>query len=195
VALTECIVARTGKPVLVDSSKIGVRLKYLLRNPALDVRVIRLVRDGRAVALTYVDPDTFADAADPALRGGGTGDTRRRRRLSMSDAARQWRRSIEEGAAVVRTLGASRWTEVRYEELCTEPRATLDRLFTFIGVVPPPTMSAVRPREQHVIGNGMRLNSVVEIRLDDRWQSALSFRDLEEFDAVAGRLNRAFGYL
>jgi hypothetical protein len=55
-------------------------------------------------------------------------------------------------------------------------------------------MSPLRPREQHIIGNGMRLNPAVDIRLDDRWRSVLSARDLEEFDSVAGGLNRALGY-
>jgi hypothetical protein len=41
--------------VLVDSSKVGIRLKYLLRIPEIDIRVIRVIRDGRAVALTYTD--------------------------------------------------------------------------------------------------------------------------------------------
>src|SRR5262245_35304718 len=56
------VCTRTKTRVLVDSSKTGIRLKYLLRTPGLDVRVVRLVRDGRAVALTYVDPHRYADA-------------------------------------------------------------------------------------------------------------------------------------
>src|SRR5262245_9109598 len=75
-ALVRSLLEETGKRVVVDSSKIGIRLKYLLLNPELDVRVIRLVRDGRAVALTYTDPAEYADASNPARRGGGSGGSR-----------------------------------------------------------------------------------------------------------------------
>ena len=54
----------TGTKVVIDSSKIGLRLKYLLKNPDLNVKVIRLIRDGRAVALTYMNPAVFADPGD-----------------------------------------------------------------------------------------------------------------------------------
>ena len=84
----QCILKRTGKSVIVDSSKIGIRLKYLLRNPCLDVKIIRLIRDGRGVALTYMNPAGFADATDPGLRSGGTG-IEKENGLSMAEAARE----------------------------------------------------------------------------------------------------------
>jgi len=62
--------------------------------------VIRLIRDGRAVALTYMDPAGFADAKDPSLRAGGMGGDRRREKLTMAQAAREWRRSNEEAEHV-----------------------------------------------------------------------------------------------
>jgi hypothetical protein len=192
-ALVESICAETGTHVLVDSSKIGLRLKYLLRNPALDVKVIRLIRDGRGVALTYTDPAMFADARDPRLRGGGTGASRESERLSLARAAREWRRSNAEAESIVAQLDPSRWTEVRYETLCRAPEATIRRLFAFMGVEP----SASWPPdggEHHILGNGMRLDSSVDVRLDDRWRSTLSPRDLEVFDSVAGELNRRLGY-
>jgi hypothetical protein len=113
-ALMASVLERAGRAVIVDSSKVGLRLKYLLRNPALDVRVIRLVRDGRGVALTYMDPGRFADARDPNLRGGGTGASPRPTRISMAEAAREWRRSNEEAEAIVSRLDRSQWITVQY---------------------------------------------------------------------------------
>jgi sulfotransferase family protein len=193
-ALAECILARTGKRVLVDSSKIGLRLKYLLRNPALDVRVIRLIRDGRAVALTYTDPARYADASDPALRGGGTGSSRDGERLPLARAAREWRRGNEEADAILRRLPHSRWTEVRYEALCARPDETLHRVLTFLGLTSASVWRDFRSVEHHVIGNGMRLDSNEAIRLDNSWVSALSPRDLDLFDSLAGDVNRRLGY-
>lgn len=192
--LARCLLERTGKTVLVDSSKAGVRLKYLLRNAALDVQVIRLVRDGRGVALTYTDPARFADAQDPSLRGGGAGGTRDAERLTMAAAAREWRRSNEEAEEIVRQLPPTRVTEVRYEDLCSFPRETLRRLAAFLRVDPERVTLAFREAEQHVLGNGMRLDSTSEIRFDERWRSVLARTELDVFDFVAGEANQRLGY-
>lgn len=193
-AFAAAVLRRSGKQALVDSSKIGMRLKYLLRNPELDVRVIRVIRDGRAVALTYTDPANFADAVNPALRGGGTGASRDHQRLPMEHAAREWRRSNEEAETILRTMDPSRWTAVRYEDMCADPGGVLDRLFTFIGVDPARKQLDFRSTEHHVVGNGMRLDGTSEIRVDHRWRQALSEAELESFAAVAGPLNRRLGY-
>ena len=194
IELMDSILLHTGKSVIVDSSKIGIRLKYLLKMDALDVRVIRLIRDGRAVALTYIDPARFADAQDPNLRGGGSGGERESERLSMEEAAREWKRSNEEAEAILRRMDRERWVEARYEDLCQSPGKALRELAEFIGIDPSKTNLNFRLVEQHVIGNGMRLDDQDEIRLDDRWKRALSRSDLEVFDSVAGPTNRRLGY-
>ncbi len=193
-ALASTIAELAGAHVVVDSSKVGLRLKYLLRNPELDVKVIRLIRDGRAVALTYMDPAGFADAEDPNKRAGGTGGDRKGERLSMHQAAYQWRRCMEEAEAVLRCLDRSRWIEVRYEDYCREPDETLARLHRFLGVEPGRQPKGFRSVEQHVVGNGMRLDTTSEIRLDERWREALTQSDLRTLDAVAGEMNRRYGY-
>jgi hypothetical protein len=193
-ALVGAVLGETGARVIVDSSKIGLRLKFLLRNPALDVRVIRLVRDGRAVALTYTDPARYADAQDPALRGGGTGGHREAERLPIEAAAHEWRRSHEEGLALVRGLAPSTWIEVRYEALCLETEATLRRVFAHLDVDRDRPRANFRDRALHVVGNGMRLDTGRAVTLDDRWTTALSANDRRAFDSVAGALNRRFGY-
>jgi hypothetical protein len=194
-ALMASVLERAGRAVIVDSSKVGLRLKYLLRNPALDVRVIRLVRDGRGVALTYMDPGRFADARDPNLRGGGTGASPRPTRISMAEAAREWRRSNEEAEAIVSRLDRSQWITVQYERLCSDPDGTLRRLDRFLGVAERKPLADFRSGWHHVIGNGMRLDSSSAIELDERWKSELSEADLRVFDAVAGAMDRRLGYL
>ena len=191
--LAETVCRLAEKPVIVDSSKVGIRLKYLRRNPALDIKVLRTVRDGRAVALTYVDPARFADARDERLRGGGSGGDRAGERLSMAEAAREWRRSNEEAEAILRRLPRDDFRIVRYEDICADPHAALRPVLEWIGVDPshPPVLAR---GTYHVVGNGMRLDSTREVTLDDRWRRALSPADLATFEAVAGDLNRRLGY-
>jgi hypothetical protein len=193
-ALVRGLLDLTGKAVIVDSSKMALRLKYLLRNPDLDVRVVRLIRDGRAVSLTYMDPAHFADARDPGLREGGMGGDRAWQRLSMTSAAHEWRRSNEEAECLLKGLDPSRWTEVRYEEVCTDTERTLARLFSFLGLDPSRGARSLRSFDHHIVGNGMRLDTTTEVRLDERWRSVLTPRDLEDFESEAGPLQRRLGY-
>jgi hypothetical protein len=193
--LVETLCNVHGVQTIVDSSKIGLRLKYLLRIPELEVKVVRLIRDGRAVALTYMNPYEFADAREPDVRCGGIADRRPAQAPSIHAAAHEWRRSNEEAECVIGCLDGSQWTEVRYEDLCTDTDQTLGRLFRFLGLDPGRRLADFRSRVQHVLGNGMRLDSTVEIRLDDRWRSVLTVSDLRTFDTVAGEMNRRYGYV
>lgn len=193
-ALVESLIAVTGAQIVIDSSKQALRLKYLLRNPDLDVRVIRTIRDGRAVSLTYTDEWNFADASDPTLRAGGTGSRKPPVRRNMAEAANEWKRSQEAAECLLAGLPRDRWTEVRYEELCGDPDATIRRLSAFLGLDPAQVVFDFRSRQQHVIGNGMRFDTTSAIRLDERWRTHLSPDDLATFDRVAGDLNRRYGY-
>ena len=130
----EIVLNISGGKIIVDSSKAAVRLKYLLKNPDINIKVIRLIRDGRGVALTYMDPAKFADAREPALRSGGSGGQRPDQRLSMARAAYEWRRSNEEAEHILRRLGKSQWIEVRYEELCEDTEKTLSKVFEFLNL-------------------------------------------------------------
>lgn len=187
-------VARTaGVDTVVESSKIGLRLKYLASTGELDIHVIRLIRDGRAVALTYMEPEEFADARNASLRGGGTGKNRDHR-LSMDAAANEWRRSNEEAEALLPRLNRVGVSQVRYEALCADPLGTLNRLFVELGLAPVATLDDFRSAPHHVIGNGMRLDTDNRIELDERWRQRLTGVELAAFDAVAGTLNTKYGY-
>lgn len=193
-ALIGAVLKVTGADVIVDSSKLALRLKYLLRNPSLAIKVIRVIRDGRAVSLTYTDEWSFADARDPELRGGGSGVRRPPPRRSMAEAANEWKRSNESADCLLATLPRSDWMEVRYEELCADPAAVLRQVAEFLELDPNATTLDFRTAGQHVIGNGMRMDTTSEIRLDERWKQAMTQDDLNAFDEVAGDLNRKYGY-
>ncbi len=193
-ALASTIAQLTGAQLVVDSSKVGLRLKYLLRNSELEIKVIRLIRDGRAVALTYMDTPSFADAKDPAKRAGGMGGDRATRRLSMTQAAYEWRRYMEEAEHILRCMPREQWIEVHYEDYCRDPDAVLGRLHQFVRVEPGRQPEDFRAVQQHVVGNGMRLDTTSEIQLDERWRDALTHEDLKVFNVIAGAMNRRYGY-
>ena len=187
------VLSQARKRVIVDSSKIGIRLKFLLRNPELEIKVIRLVRDGRAVSLTYMDPANFADAQNAELRGGGW---RRERVRETPDPTGRPRMAQEQrrSRGVAQGHNASRRIEVRYEQLCLEPARTLTRIFEFVGVAPDPVNLDFRSVEHHVIGNGIRLDDSSRIRMDDAGSHTSPNTQLAAFDREAGRLNASLGY-
>jgi len=170
-ALIESVTECTGRPVLVDSSKSGLQLKYHLRNPSLEVKAIGLVRDGRGVALSIA----------------------RNQSTTFRKGARDWRRTNEEAQALAERMGEARWIGVRYEALCEDPQGTLNRIWRFIGV-PPRELDDCPAAHAHVLGHGSRLNGSKKIHNVEKWRQELSADDLRTFDSIAGPLNRRLGY-
>lgn len=187
------VAAQAGVDTVIDSSKIGIRLKYLLKDSDLDIKVIWVVRDGRGVSLAYKDPGQFADAKDPRYRGGGAGKNSERGR-QVQKGGHEWVRCNEEIEALLATLPAHRWCKVHYEDICQNTGASLDKLFQFIGVDANKKRLDFKTAEHHIIGNGMRLDDSEAIKLDLRWQTQLSADELAQFESVAGRYQRKMGY-
>lgn len=177
-ALVGVLQELTHAKLVVDSSKSVLQLKYLLRNPALDIKIIHLVRDGRGVSQSLI----------------GHGAKRPTREKLLHAVAREWRRSVEAAGCLLRQVPQSQWLQVQYEELCREPEAVLRRTCGFLGLETRSLNLDFRARQQHIVGNEMRLKTTSEIRADERWRTQLSGEDLAWFEAEAGATNRAFGY-
>jgi hypothetical protein len=113
----------------------------------------------------------------------------------MAEAANEWKRSNESCDAIIARLPVTQWTEIRYENLCADPLGSLQHLAAFLDMDPDQVKLDFRARPQHVIGNGMRMDTTSEIRLDERWRSHLSNDDRRVFDGIAGNLNQSYGYV
>jgi hypothetical protein len=168
----------TGAKIVIDSSKIALHLKYLLQSDALKIKIVRLVRDGRAVTVSAI----------------GHGLKRDSRPETVAAAAKSWRDNNEASERILAETPASQWMFVKYEELCKAPEETLRGICKFLGMDSQNIVLDFRARTQHVLGNEMRLKSGSDIRLDERWRTALSKEDLAVFEGVAGDLNRKYGY-
>ena len=105
-AIVEAATQITNAKVLVDSSKLPHRLKFLLRIPGMNIRVVHLVRDGRGVAHTYIHDNGW----------------------SVEKAAIEWRRGIVAAEKLLSRLDSGMWKQVRYEDLCANPQAELQKL-------------------------------------------------------------------
>jgi len=177
-ALAEVFQDMSGARVVVDSSKLALHLKFLLKSDRLKIKALNLIRDGRAVVTSML----------------GHGFQRATRAETIAGAAMEWKRTNEASETVLSTLSASQSITFQYEELCRQPEATLRKICNFLGMNTRQINLDFRSKTQHVLGNDMRLKSGSDIRLDERWRTTLTKEDLAVFDQVAGGMNRKYGY-
>jgi hypothetical protein len=162
----------TSKRVFVDTSKEGMRLRYLRRYLDMDLKAVHLIRDVRGVV------------SSSKRRHGAEVD--------VAAAAKAWARTNATLMRHLKALDASNRMLVRYEDLCRDPAGTMAALYDFCGVdpaaVPRPSVSN---QSQHLLGNRTRLQPTAEIRLDERWRSSLSSEDLAAIVRAADPVARS----
>jgi hypothetical protein len=169
-ALIEIICFLQQADTFLDDSKDPIRLKFLLETGLWDIRAIRLIRDGRGVTNSYM----------------------RHNNTTMPQAAQEWVHTQQECDRMASNLDANRCLSIHYETLCLEPEKILTAIYVFLGL--PQKNNAISSRIKHILGNQMRLGSLQDIRLDEKWKTTLSVNDLEVFANLAGKLNFLHGY-
>jgi hypothetical protein len=141
------------------------------RVTSLDVHVVHLVRDGRAVAHS-------------SMRNLG---------WSPETAASWWVDDNRRSERARRYFAADRWLRVRYEDLCADVAGTVGRIHAFLGV-PAADPAGAADGAHHVIGNRMRLRSLEAVRLVERWRTARTPEQRRAIDPRVARWNRRYGY-
>jgi hypothetical protein len=184
---------RFGKPRWGDKSPTYTAHLPAVQELLPEARFVHLVRDGRDVALSLRQV-WFAPARDAA------------------GLARYWRGCIEEARAGARHC--RHYLELRYEDLVSDPEATLRRLCAFVELPWSPHMlgyagrAAARLAEVQdqrlpdgtVVTRAQRLGQHPHLgeplRLDrvGAWRSAMTAADVAAFAAVAGDLLGELGY-
>jgi hypothetical protein len=144
-------------------------------------RFIHVIRDGRNVALSYLD--------------GGWGPK------NLVEAAMYWKRFVQKGRRDGQQLGSQRYTEVRYEHLVEDPETELRRLCSFIGLDLNDQMMRYFDRRDVVPSRLVpRLEAAHQNLLKPPtpglrdWRRQLSSKDAALFDVVAGDLLQELGY-
>jgi hypothetical protein len=178
-ALMDVLFEKTGARMVIDSSKIALHLRYLLKSPDLRIKIIFLVRDGRAVSTSQL----------------GHGFTGGDRRETIEATAWNWIRSNESCERVLAgDVPGSQWMHLSYEELCKNPEGKLREVYEFIGLDPDNVILNFRSKQQHILGNEMRMKSGTDIKLDERWRKVFTPEDIKVYGAIAGYMLRKYGY-
>ncbi len=182
----------SGATLLVDSSKFPAEAVIARRLDQVDLRVVHLVRDPRAVAYSW-------QRTRP--RPSGSGGDRTMVRRHPTAVAGQWAGVNALGATFVRhAVGADRYRRLRYEDLVAEPEAVCSDLLAFLGLpgatlpFTDPATVALAPTH-NVTGNPERFRTgPVPVVLDDEWRTAMGRGDRRRATLAAAPVLAAMGY-
>ena len=157
----------TGKSIFLDTAKDPMRIRYLPLAPNIDLHVIHLVRDVRGVVASIRSrhPDT-----------------------NVETAVRSWIAREKNINRLLETIPTNRQIKLNYEELVTDTLPTLNKLLAFVGAQPLETLGDYREAEHHILGNRMRKRQSSEIKLDEKWRTALSTEQLQTISRMVGAL-------
>jgi hypothetical protein len=181
-AIYETYAALAGKPRWGDKTPMYMRHLPLLDELFPNAQYVHLIRDGRDAALSFLQlPEgtftrTWAHPRTPA------------------QFACLWRKEVGAARALGRRVGATRYHEVRYEELVASTEPTVRGICAFGEIPFEPAMLdyagaidvSAKPHQQRLLAAptpGVR-----------RWRDDLSEIDVAAFDAVAGDLLDELGY-
>jgi hypothetical protein len=187
--LTDCYRAVddvAGGTVTIDSSKMPVDAVALACAGMVDLTVVHIVRDPRAVVHSW-----------SLVRGAPAKGGRMQRRHGTLRSSWTWstRNLLVER---FRSLPCT-YLRVRYEDLVEDPERVLREVAVAVGVVP-----ATWPVEGHELtlhpahglaGNPMRAEvGVVTIRRDDAWRRDMSPRARRTSSVLTAPVARRYGY-
>lgn len=179
---------RTQCRLIVDSSKDPSHGFVLATSPDIELHVVHLVRDSRAVAHSWT-----RRKLDPARRSrSATMPTEAPARSAM-----MWNvhNSLSSG---LRWTAAS-YRRVRYEDVVADPESVVDEVLAPCGLSGAnrrATNGTVELGVQHTIsGNPMRFErGPVEVRHDDEWLSAMGSMDKLLVSVLTSPLLWTYGY-
>lgn len=177
-----------------DKTPLYVRNMSLIQGPLPEARFVHLVRDGRDVALSYRD----------VWFGPKT----------VEDAATRWRDWIGEARSQAQSL--DHYLELRYEDLVSQPEATLKKVCGFVDLPFDPAMlryhETAEERMGEIDSDVLGPDGEVVVRGEERgrihaftrmppqreragrWRREMAEEDRGLFEEIAGDTLREFGY-
>jgi hypothetical protein len=170
----------TGKTTAIDSSKRAEQLYSLKKHLPKDfeIKVIHIVRDGRAVANSV---------RKRCLEAGV--------KASFNRAVLSW---VIENAMIhnLRPMfKKNEFVRIRYEDLCSDTERTIVTICNELELEYDPLMKEIGESEKHNIGGTPRaFDEKTEIRLDRSWGKELSTVEKRMFQVTAGLFNKYMGY-
>ena len=184
----------SGCELVIDSSKHPSLAHCLRWQPDVDLRVLHVIRDSRAVAYSWSRQVRRPDSDGESYMT----------RYSPAVAAGQW--NIQNSAFHLLARLGTPTMRLKYEDVVADPREALHRLASFAGLPAQasyPFLStdgisswAELGGAHTVSGNPMRFaTGKIPIRGDERWRSAMAKADKRAVTALTLPLLAGYGYM
>ena len=184
----------SGCDLVVDSSKHASLAFCLRREPDVDLRVLHLVRDPRAVAYSWGRQVLRPDTDRPSYMT----------RYSAVTAAKQW--DVQNAAFHLLARTGCPTMRLRYEDFTAQPELALRRVASFAGRPAPDsypfltgaggTWSARLDGGHSVSGNPMRFTTgPVPVSRDEKWRTHMPRARQRAVTALTWPLMAGYGYL
>lgn len=178
-----------GADVIVDSSKSVPYARMLSLLPGLDVRILHLVRDSRAVANAWLRRKPTPDRTEAFM-------------AQRPAALTVWNWTVANLGVEWLLRPSMPYRRIRYEDLASRPLEMVQRIVSFVGGTTGLDLPFVDPHTvtlaptHSIKGNPDRLNNgPVAIRLDDRWRREMPPGPRRLVTALTWPLLLRYGYL
>ena len=162
--------SKTQTVVGVEQALFVATLKSMLGRDAR-LRVVHLTRDPR----------------------GFFNSCRKYLSLTLAQVATWWLREHRRAESIAVRPYNCDVLRVRYEDLCADPAAAMNRVFRFYGLAEADVRRAPEPGT-HVIGNKMIGDFCGEVRLDDAWRENVGPSQQRELIERTQPLSGKYGY-
>jgi len=186
--LYQAIAARTGARFVVDSSKLPGYVYLLSLLPSVDLRILHLVRDPRAVAFSR---GRRKEQLDTALS----------RPMTTSGPWRSGADWLTWNWAIRRVFaGSAHYMQLRYEDLVSDPTAAVHRILDLAderdAATPHLTGTSVQLTGNHTVsGNPGRFTTgEITLRLDEAWRSEMDATSRKVVEILTSPIRGSFGY-
>jgi hypothetical protein len=175
--MVEIICDLQEKECFLDGSKDPQRLLYFISSNNWDIKVIKMIRDGRA-------------QSNSCRRKKGNP-------LNFIESVREWKKTVLQIEKVCAYSKIDNVYSLKYEDLCESPDKYMNEIWDFIGlnhIRKNWSEIDIQESEHHILGNNMRTKSKIFISLDEGWKTSVTEEELSAFEDIAGNLNRLLGY-
>jgi len=180
--LFQTILEESGKSIILDSSKYLERLLKLYYSGYFDIKIIHLVRDGRA----YID----------SARRSAKRETTSKKSANILIDMIQWRVRLERQIRFLSQVKKENYIRINYRFLAEHPSETMNFLCKSLGVefereiLNISSDKYVFKQQHHIIGgNRVKWSSPdTKIEYKNQWINNLSSIDKFIFTALGGKI-------
>lgn len=174
--------AKHGKPRWGDKTPLYMQHLDLIDRLFPNAQYVHLIRDGRDTALAFLDmPEGVATRTWALPR-------------SAAGFACEWSTEVEGARRLGRRIGTSRYLEVRYEDLVTDPAGVVASVCTFAEI--PFDQAMLEYSEAVDVSKKPHLQRLLEPPTSGvrDWRSQMRPEDVLAFEAIAGGVLEDLGY-